>query len=135
MSASVAFDGGRSGILLARAGTSRTVPNRGLDVGEELVLGSVGDVVAEGFGEELVGGGEVLLAVAEQHTGPGVERGPGRLGHEGGLAQTGLTRDEQHLAPFAARHTLDGVGDRSHLGSRVRPRPRSGARPNDPAAG
>ena len=75
----------------------------GLDMGEELVLGGVGDVVAEGFGEELVGGGEVLLAVPEQHAGPVVEGGPGRLGHQGGLAQTGLARDEQDLAPFARR--------------------------------
>ena len=43
------------------------------DVGEELVLGSVRDVVPECFGEELVGSGEVLLAVTEQHTGPVVE--------------------------------------------------------------
>ena len=87
-----------------------------LDVGEELVLGSVGDVVPEGLGEELVGGGEVLLAVAEEHTGPGVEGGPGRLGHERGLAQTGLARDEQDLAPFAPGDTLGGVGHGLHLG-------------------
>ena len=85
-------------------------------MGEELVLGGVGDVVPERFGEELVGGGEVLLAVAEQHTRPGVESGPGRFGHQGGLAQAGLARDEHHLAPLARGHPLGGIGHRLHLG-------------------
>ena len=66
----------------------------GRDVGQQLVFGGMGDVVAERLGEELVGGGEVLFAVAEQHAGPVVESRPGRLGHQGGLAQTGLARDE-----------------------------------------
>ena len=97
-----------------------------LDVGEELVLGSVGDVVAERLGEELVGGGEVLLAVAEQHASPAVEGGPRRFGHQGGLAQTGLARDQEHLAPFARRDALGGVGHR--LQSRTPgPPPHTGA--------
>jgi hypothetical protein len=115
-SVSVAFDAGRFGILLAKAGTSRTSSEPWPHMGEELVLGSVGDVVAERFGEELVWGGEVLLAVAEQHASSGVEGSSGRLGHEGGLAQSGLARDEQHLAPFARGHALGGVGYRLHLG-------------------
>ena len=86
------------------------------DVGKELVLGSVGDVVADGFGEELVGGGQVLLAVAEQNTGPTVEGDPCCIGHERGLAQTGLARDEHHLAPLPRGDALVGIGDRRHLG-------------------
>ena len=102
---------------LARAGTSRDSSDPWASTwAQELVLGGVGDVVAEGLGEELVGGGEVLLAVAEQHTGPGVEGGPGRLGHERGLAQTGLARDEEHLAPLARGDALGGVGHGLHLG-------------------
>ena len=84
VSASVALDGGRSGIRPARAGTSRDEFGPvGLDVGQELILGGVGDVVAERFGEQLVGSGEVLFAMAEQHAGPVVEGGSGRLGHQG----------------------------------------------------
>ena len=111
MSVSVAFDGGRSGIRLARAGTRREpVRSHGRRRGEELILGRVGDVVAEGFGEELIGGGEVLLAVAEQHAGPVVEGGPSRLGHQRGLARSGLARDEQDLASFATSDTLGRIG-------------------------
>ena len=40
----------------------------------------------------------------------------GRLGHERGLAQTGLARDEEDLTPFATGHPLDGVGDGLDLG-------------------
>ena len=104
VSESVALDGGRSGIRLASAGTSRDSSDPWAATwARSCVFGGVGDVVAEGLGEELVGGGEVLLAVAEQHAGPVVERGPGRLGHQGGLAQTGLTRDEEDLAAVARR--------------------------------
>ena len=85
-------------------------------MGAGAVFGGVGDVVPERLGEELVRGGEVLLAVAEQHAGPVVEGGPGRLGHQRGLAETGLARDEHDLASFAAGHALYGIGDRLHLG-------------------
>ena len=40
------------------------------DVGEETVLGGVGDVVVQGFGEELIRGGKVFFAVAEEDAGP-----------------------------------------------------------------
>ena len=121
---------------LARAGTSRDSSDPWASTwAQELVLGSVGDVVAERLGEELVGGGEVLLAVPEQHAGPGVEGGPGRLGHERGLAQTGLARDEQDLAAFARGDPLGGVGRWSASRSPGRPRPRPGARPDGRAEG
>ena len=85
-------------------------------VGDELLLGGVGDVVAERFGEELIRRGEVLFAMPEQHARPAVERGPGRLGDQRGLAQTGLTRDEEHLAAFAPGDTLERIQHRRHLG-------------------
>ena len=107
----------------------------GLDVGQELLLGSVGDVVPEGLGEELVRGGEVLLAVPEQHTGPCVEGGSGRLGHERGLAQTGFARDEEHLAPFAPGHPLDGVGHGLALGVASDHTHWRAARPDDRTVG
>jgi len=81
-----------------------------LDVGDKFSLAGVGDVVTEGFGEELIGRGEVLLAVTEQHAGAAVERGAGRFGHQRGLAQTGLTRDQQNLSAFPLRHALGGIG-------------------------
>ena len=87
-----------------------------LDVGDELVFGRVRDVVAEGLGEELVGRGEILLAVPEQHAGPAVEGRPGRLGDQRGLAQPGLARDEQHLAPLARGDPLGRVRHRRRLG-------------------
>ena len=87
-----------------------------LDVGQELLLGSVGDVMPEGLGEKLVGSGEILLAVTEQHAGSCVEGRPSRLGHQRGLAQTSLARDEEHLAPLAPSNPLGGVGHGLHLG-------------------
>lgn len=63
-------------------------------MGEDLVFGCVGDVVAECLGEELVGGGEVLLAVAEEDKGTVVERSSGRLGNQCRLPLAGLARDE-----------------------------------------
>ena len=71
--------------------------------------------MAERLGEQLIGGGEVFFAVAEQHAGPIFERSAGRLGHQGGLAQTGLARDQEDLAAPAGRHPLEGLGDRRHL--------------------
>ena len=87
-----------------------------VDVGDELVFGGVGDVMAERFGEELVRRGEILLAMPEQHARPGVEASAGRLGHQRGLAQTGLTRDEEHLASFAAGDALERIRHRRRLG-------------------
>ena len=88
----------------------------GIDVGEELFLGGVGDVVTERFGEELVRGGEVLLAVTEEHAGPVVERGPSRLGDQCRLAQAGLAGDEQRPPPLAAATRLTASADGRHLG-------------------
>ena len=107
MSASVALEGGRSGIRLARAGDQsgqlRAVDS---DMVQELLLGGVGDEVVQSLGEELVGGGEVLLAVTEEHTSPIVEGGAGRFGHQRGLAQPGLPGDEDISSPRSARHPL-----------------------------
>ena len=86
-----------------------------VDVRDELLLGGVGDVVAQRLGEELIGRRQVLFAMPEQHTPIAVERGPGRLGHERGLAEAGLTRDEDHL-PDAAADTLERIQDRRRLG-------------------
>ena len=47
-------------------------------MGDELVLRSVGHIVAERLPEELVRGGEILLTMPEQHTGACVERDPRR---------------------------------------------------------
>ena len=62
----MAFDGGSSA---NPTGQHRNQPGQlrpvGLDVGQELLLGSVGDVVPQCLGEELVGSGEILLAVPE----------------------------------------------------------------------
>ena len=85
-------------------------------MGEELILGGVGDVVPQSLSEELVGGGEVFFAVAEEHTGPVFEGGPGRLGHQRGLADTGLTRDQQDLAALACGDALGRIGDGLQLG-------------------
>ena len=134
MSASVAFDGPSPGNRLAKRRDQpdqlRTVH---VDMRDELVLGSVGDVVAERLGEELVRGGEILLAVPEQHTRARVERGPRRLGDQRGLAQTGLTRDQQHLASLAAGDALERVRHRRHLGLPADHTHRWGARPTGPA--
>ena len=72
--------------------------------------------MAQRFGEQLVGGGEVFFAVAEQHAGPVCERNAGRFGHQGRLAQTSLTRDQEELAVPTGRHPFEGIGDRRHLG-------------------
>jgi hypothetical protein len=88
-----------------------------IGVGAELVLGRVGDVVTESLSEELIGGGEVLLTVTEQHAGAIVERVPSNLGDEGGLAQPGLAREEERLQPCSSGDTFEGVHDRGHLGA------------------
>ena len=81
-------------------------------VGEELILRGVGDVVPERLGEELVGSGQLLLAVAEEDHRPSLVCDPGCLGYEGGLAESGLTGDEHHFTSSAARHPLVGIGYR-----------------------
>ncbi len=52
----------------------------------------------------------------EQHARPAVERGPGRLRDQRGLAEPGLTRDEEHLAAFALSDALERIQHRRHLG-------------------
>lgn len=88
----------------------------GVHVREQLVLGGVGDVVPEDLGKELVRSGQVLLAVAEEDAGPLVERRLGHVGHQGGLAYTGFTGDEQHFAPLAFGDPLDGGRQQLELG-------------------
>ena len=78
VSASVAFERREFGSLLRQSSRTNRNQIRSVlfDVGEETVLGRVGDVVVEGLGEELIGGGEVLFAVAEEDAGPAVEMRP-----------------------------------------------------------
>ena len=135
MSASVAFDGGSPGIRLASAGTNRASSEPCASTwATSCVLGGVGDVVAERLGEQLIRGGEILLAMPEQHARPAVERGPGRLGDQRGLAQTGLTRDQQHLAALAAGDPLERIQHRRRSRLRGPRHPTPDARPNGPAA-
>jgi hypothetical protein len=75
----------------------------------------MGDVVTEGLSEELIGVGEILLAVSEQHDCPSVEGGASRLGHEGGLAETGLSRDQENFASVALGDAFGCVGHRLHF--------------------
>ena len=82
MSASVAFEAGRSGISAGEVGDKLgQLGPVGLDMGQELVFGCVSDIVAECLGEELVGRGEVLLAVSKQHEGTVVEGQARRFRH------------------------------------------------------
>jgi hypothetical protein len=85
-------------------------------VGEEMFLWGVSDVLAKGLGEELIGGGKVLLAMAEQHARSVIERRSCRLGHQGGFAQTGLAGDDQNFTSFAIGHALYRFADGRHLG-------------------
>ena len=87
------------------------------NVREKLLLGCVGDVLAERFGEELIRGGEILFAMPEQHAGPFGERSPRRLGHQRGLAQARLARYKQSLVSFAVSDAFQGSSDRRDLGS------------------
>ena len=64
--------------------------------------------------------------MAEQHARPAVERGPGRLGDQRGLAETCLTRDEHHLAASARGDALERVQQRRQL---------ERSRPTTPAVG
>ena len=80
VSVSVALDGGQVGDPAGQCGHQSTEFRPvGRDVGDERCFGGEGDVVAQRFGEQLVGGGEVFFAVAEQHAGPIGERGRGPL--------------------------------------------------------
>ena len=102
-------------------------------VRDELFFGGVGDVVPERLGEQLIRRREVFLAMPEQHTRPAIERRPRRVGDERGLAQTGLTRDEEHLASLARGDALERVRHRSPSRSRARRHPTRDARPDGPA--
>ena len=115
MSASVALDGGRSGAGSPAPGPAGQLGAVLGDVRDELRLRSVGHVVAERFGEQLVRRREVLLAVPEQHARPVVERRAGRLGDERGLAESGLAGHEHDLAPVAGATRFDRVGHRTQL--------------------
>jgi hypothetical protein len=57
---------------------------------------SVVDEVTEGFGEGLVGDGEVLIAAAGEHQGPLGLDGPGQLDRQSGLAHSRLSPEEGH---------------------------------------
>ena len=99
------------------AGINRASSDRARPRGRRAPLRGRGStIVAERFGEELIRGGEVFFAVPEQHARIAVERGPGRFGDERGLAETGLTRDEEHLAAFAPGDTLERMRHRRQLG-------------------
>ena len=76
----------------------------------------MGDVVPQRLGEQLVGRGQFLLAVPEQHRGTGRERGAGDLSRQRGLAQTCLAGDQHNLSPTVTRHPLVGVRTERDLG-------------------
>ena len=59
----------------------------------------------------------------------------GRLGDERGLAQTGLARDEQHLASLAGGDPLDRVRHRRRSRLRGRPHPTAGRTARRPGSG
>ncbi len=71
--------------------------------------------VVQRFGEELVGTGQVLLAVTEQHTGPLVERRPCRCAREGRLAYSGLAGQENDLPAAVGRHPFVHVSEDAQL--------------------
>jgi hypothetical protein len=56
------------------------------------------------------------LAAPEENAGPGFEPPASGLGHQGGLAQAGLARDEDQLTSLARGHPLEGVGQDLGLG-------------------
>lgn len=85
-------------------------------MGEQLVLGGMGDAMAECLGEELIGIGQVLFTMAEENTGPTVERRACCLGHDGRLALASLARDEEDLAPIPLSDALGGVRHLRQLG-------------------
>ena len=110
MSASVAVDGSSPGSRLDNAGTNRA--SSGPHDSTCAASCSSGAWVTkwpEGFGEQLVRGGEVFLAVPEQHTGALVERDPGRLGEQRGLAETGLARHQEHLPALTRGDPLERI--------------------------
>lgn len=117
MSASIAFDGGspRQSARQHWDQPGQFGPVR-VDMGDELLLGSVGDVMPERLREELIRRREVFLTMPEQHARPSVERSPRCLGRQRGLAQTGLARDKEHFAPFAAGDALECIRHRRRLG-------------------
>ena len=119
---------GGPGILLAEVGNqSGQLGPVGLDMGQELVLGRMSDIVAECLGEELVGRGEVFLAVSEQHEAPIVECRPGRFRHQRGLPQPGFPGDQENFTSPSGRDPLDGVGDGCQIGLPADHLPQTGA--------
>ncbi len=73
------------------------------------------DVVTESLREELVRGGKVLLTVAEEHARPAIEGAPCGLGHQRGLTETGLPRNEDDPEPFSASGAFGGVSNQLEL--------------------
>ena len=73
------------------------------------------DVVAERFGEELVGRGHVLLAVAEQDGSARAMRGTSGFGQEGRLPEPGFTAHEHDLSPFTVRDTFECCNEHCRL--------------------
>ena len=74
-------------------------------------------VVSERLNEELIRGGEFLLAVAEQDAGTVSNGTPRGLGNEGGLPLSGFTGDQDDLPSFARRDTLCRIRQRDSSGS------------------
>ena len=81
---------------------------------EPLLIDAV-DVVAERFGEELVGRGHVLLAMAEQDGGARAMGGASGFGQEGGLSEAGFTAHEHDLSSFTVRDTFECRGEHCRL--------------------
>jgi hypothetical protein len=88
----------------------------GLHKGLEIVLTGLGDVMSDGLGEELIGGGQALFAVPEQDAGPFLGCATRALAQEGGLAETRFSGDEEDLTIFLRRRTLERGGDLVEFG-------------------
>ena len=78
--------------------------------------------MTEGLSEQLIRGGQVFLAVPEEHDGPVLEGGPGPVGGEGRIALPGLPGNEHHLPSPAActatgGHTFGCRGNEVRLGT------------------
>ena len=73
------------------------------------------DEVPECLGEELIGRGEALFTVPEEHAGPAGQCGPAGLGNQCCLAQAGFAGDKHQLASLTRRHPLYRVRHQRHL--------------------